>query len=71
MKPEIDISVVIPLLNEEESLPELVEWIKKVMFENQFSYEVILVDDGSIDNSWEVISELNAKLRKLENGNQH
>lgn len=54
----MDISVVIPLLNEEESLPELVAWIQRVMEENRFSYEVILVDDGSTDGSWPVIEEL-------------
>lgn len=54
----MDISVVIPLLNEEESLPELYAWIKRVMQENGFSYEVIFVDDGSTDRSWEVISGL-------------
>ena len=66
MKPEIDISVVVPLLNEDESIPELVEWIKKVMLENQFSYEVILVDDGSTDNSWEVISKMNSEDDKVK-----
>ena len=54
----MDISVVIPLYNEDESLPELAAWIAKVMDENNFSYEVILVDDGSTDRSWEVIEEL-------------
>ncbi|MDR1984124.1 MAG: glycosyltransferase family 2 protein [Prevotellaceae bacterium] len=54
----MDISVVIPLYNEEESLPELVEWIEHVMNENKFSFEIILVDDGSIDNSWNVIETL-------------
>ncbi|WP_372653791.1 glycosyltransferase family 2 protein [Draconibacterium sp.] len=54
----MDISVVIPLFNEEESLPELAAWIKKVMDGNKFSYEVMLIDDGSIDNSWEVIEQL-------------
>lgn len=53
-----DISVVIPLYNEEESLPELTSWIKKVMDEHQFSYEIIFVDDGSTDNSWKVIESL-------------
>ncbi|MCB9233014.1 MAG: glycosyltransferase family 2 protein [Bacteroidia bacterium] len=53
----MDISVVIPLLNEEESLPHLIEWIHKVMRENSFSYEIILIDDGSKDNSWQVISD--------------
>ncbi|MFN8261265.1 MAG: glycosyltransferase family 2 protein [Chitinophagales bacterium] len=53
----MNISVVIPLLNEDESLPELFSWIEKVMAENHFSYEVIAVDDGSRDNSWTVIQE--------------
>lgn len=47
----LDISVVIPLFNEEESLPELTAWIGRVMEEHQFSYEVLLVDDGSTDDS--------------------
>ena len=51
----MDISVVIPLYNEAESLPELFAWIERVMEENHFSYEVIFVDDGSTDNSWEII----------------
>lgn len=54
----LDISVVIPLLNEEESLPELTEWIHKVMATNSFAYEIIFIDDGSTDNSWEVIKNL-------------
>lgn len=54
----MDISVVIPLYNEAESLPELYAWIERVMNANKFSYEVIFVDDGSTDNSWEVIQEL-------------
>jgi glycosyltransferase involved in cell wall biosynthesis len=54
----MDISVVIPLFNEAESLPELYAWIDKVMKENDFSYEVIFVDDGSTDDSWEIITEL-------------
>ncbi len=57
----MDISVVIPLLNEEESLPELVEWIDRVMITNHFSYEVILIDDGSSDSSWSVIEALTVK----------
>jgi glycosyltransferase involved in cell wall biosynthesis len=57
----MDISLVIPLLNEAESLPELTAWIEKVMSENRFSYEVIFVDDGSTDNSWDVIEKLRAK----------
>lgn len=54
----IDVSVVIPLLNEEESLPELARWIERVMNENDLSYEVIFVDDGSRDNSWAEIAAL-------------
>jgi len=54
----MDISVVVPLFNEEESLPELTAWIKKVMDENKFSYEIVMIDDGSNDNSWEIIEEL-------------
>ena len=54
----MDISVIVPLLNEEESLPELTAWIDRVMKANQFSYEVILVDDGSTDASWSVIETL-------------
>jgi len=53
----LNISIVIPLLNEAESLPELFSWIEKVMQENNFSYEVITIDDGSRDNSWEVIRQ--------------
>lgn len=55
---DLDISVVVPLYNEAESLPELNAWIARVMTENGFSYEVIYVNDGSTDNSWEVIKEL-------------
>jgi len=54
----MQISVVIPLLNEEESLPELEAWIRKVMEANQFSYEIIMIDDGSTDTSWAVIEQL-------------
>lgn len=54
----MDISVVIPLFNEEESLPELHAWIKRVMLAHGFSYEVVFVDDGSTDASWRIISEL-------------
>lgn len=54
----MDISVVIPLYNEAESLPELFAWIERVMKEHNFSYEVIFVDDGSTDSSWEVIERL-------------
>lgn len=56
----MDISVVVPLYNEAESLPELESWIRRVMQQNNFSYEVIFVDDGSTDASWEVIESLAA-----------
>lgn len=58
----MDISLVIPVYNEEESLPPLIEWIEKVMKSNKFSYEVIFVDDGSTDTSWAVIQDLKQKL---------
>lgn len=58
MELKYDISVVIPLLNEVESLPELHQWIVKVMNENGFSYEVLFIDDGSKDGSWNVVEEL-------------
>ncbi len=54
----MDISIVIPLFNEDESLPELAAWIERVMAANHYSYEVIMIDDGSNDNSWNVIEEL-------------
>ncbi|MEN5194604.1 glycosyltransferase family 2 protein [Sphingobacterium faecium] len=54
----MDISVVVPLFNEEESLPELTSWIDRVMAKHQFSYEIILIDDGSKDKSWAVIEDL-------------
>lgn len=57
----IDISVVIPLLNEAESIPELFAWIRRVMNEHGYSYEVIFVDDGSTDGSWSVIERLRAE----------
>lgn len=57
----MDISVVIPLYNEAESLPELEAWIERVMKEHNFTYEIIFVNDGSTDNSWEVIEELQQK----------
>jgi len=55
---DIDISVIIPLLNEEESLPELCQWVEKVMDANHYKYEVLFVDDGSTDNSWQTILDL-------------
>jgi glycosyltransferase involved in cell wall biosynthesis len=62
----MDISIVIPLLNEEESLPELCTWIQKVMQENNYSYEILLVDDGSDDNSWDVIQQLSEKNKAIK-----
>jgi len=60
------ISVVIPLLNEAESLPELHDWISKVMTENNFCYEIIFIDDGSTDNSWEVITQLRQQNQNVK-----
>lgn len=57
----MDISLVIPLYNEAESLPELADWITRVMSANKFSYEILFINDGSTDNSWEVIEQLSAK----------
>ena len=57
----MDISIIVPLFNEDESLPHLAEWIDRVMNEHNFDYEVIMVDDGSKDNSWQVIEELREK----------
>src|SRR5688500_14652057 len=54
----MDISIVIPVFNENESLPELTAWIERVMIEYGYTYEVIYVDDGSTDNTWEVIEAL-------------
>lgn len=65
MSSKPDISVVVPLFNEDESLPELVEWIDRVMVQNAFSYEIIMVDDGSRDRSWEVIQELRLRFPEL------
>jgi glycosyltransferase involved in cell wall biosynthesis len=56
----MDISVVIPLLNEDESLPELSAWIERVMQANNYSYEILFIDDGSTDNSWALIKKLQA-----------
>ena len=62
MNKRLDISVVVPLFNEAESLPELVAWIDRVAHENSLTYEVIMVNDGSTDRSWEVVKELSAKF---------
>lgn len=56
-----DISIIIPLYNEDESLQELYEWITRVVKANNFSYEIIIVDDGSTDNSWKLISQISSK----------
>lgn len=61
----MDISIVVPLYNEEESLPELCDWINRVMTSNKLSYEVILVDDGSRDDSWAVIEDLKKKYKEV------
>jgi len=57
----MNISVVIPLLNENDSLPELHHWISSVMQSNGFLYEIIFIDDGSTDNSWQTIKTLSGK----------
>lgn len=61
----MDISVVVPLYNEAESLPELTEWIRRVMVANNFSYEIILVDDGSKDASWSVVLDLKKQHEQI------
>ena len=61
----MDVSIVIPLFNEEESLPELTAWIDRVATANHFSYEIILVDDGSTDRSWQVIEDLRSKNQRI------
>ena len=62
----MDISIIVPLFNEDESLPELTAWIERVMLANNFSYEVILVDDGSNDRSWEVIETLHIQNNHIK-----
>jgi glycosyltransferase involved in cell wall biosynthesis len=57
----MDLSIVVPLLNEEQSLPELCQWIKRVCQTHNYTYEIVLVDDGSTDNSWQVIESLAAE----------
>ena len=61
----IDVSVVVPFYNEEESLPELLAWIKRVCNENSLSYEVVMVDDGSTDSSWSVVEQLKEEYGDL------
>ena len=62
----MDISVIVPLFNEEESLPELYAWIERVMNKNSFTYEVIFINDGSTDNSWNVIKELSSNSEHVK-----
>lgn len=62
----MDISVIVPVYNEVESLPKLAEWIEKVMDKNKFSYEVLFVDDGSRDGSWKIIEELSVGNFRLK-----
>ena len=62
----MNISVVIPFFNEEESLKELNDWIVKVMQSNHFSYEIIYIDDGSFDNSWNVVNDISAKDKNVK-----
>ena len=62
----LDISVIVPLYNEEESLPELFSWIDRVMTTHKFSYEVIFVNDGSTDKSWDVIESLQQKSANVK-----
>ena len=63
---QMDISVIVPLYCEEESLPELSEWINRVMNGNNFSYEIIFIDDGSTDSSWEIIENLSSKNQNIK-----
>ena len=62
----MNISVVVPLYNEAESLPELVDWNCRIMDKNGLSYEIILIDDGSSDESWEVIEKLKSKYSSVK-----
>lgn len=62
----MDLSIVIPLINEAESLPELTAWIERVMTEHNYTYEIIFVDDGSTDNSWDIIEGLRAKNHNIK-----
>lgn len=62
----MNLSIIVPLFNEQESLPELFAWIRRVMTENKFSYEVIFVDDGSTDGSWSTILELSKDNKEVK-----
>lgn len=62
----MDLSIIIPLVDEAESLPELSQWIEKVMLENNYTYEIIMIDDGSSDDSWEVIEKLSKRNQNIK-----
>ena len=62
----MQLSIVIPFLNEQESLPELVQWIESVMNENNFSFEIILVDDGSKDGSWKYVQQICSEKENIK-----
>ncbi|MBQ5622745.1 MAG: glycosyltransferase family 2 protein, partial [Alistipes sp.] len=62
----LDISVVVPLYNEQESLSELTSWIDRVAIENNLSYEIIMVDDGSTDDSWDVVEQLKEQFPAIK-----
>ena len=62
----MDVSIIIPLFNEDESLPDLCNWITKVVHENNLSYEIILIDDGSTDNSWNVICDISTSNQNIK-----
>jgi len=64
----MDISIIVPLYNEEESLPELYDWIVRIMTEHKFSYEIIFINDGSTDHSWQVIEQLQKKAPNVVKG---
>lgn len=66
MEIKLDISIVVPLFNEAESLPELHSWIKKVNDENKFSYELIFIDDGSKDGSWNIVQQLHDSFPEVK-----
>ncbi len=58
----MDLSIIIPFYNEAESLPELVKWIREVMVKEGYSYEILMIDDGSTDGSWDIILGLQAEF---------
>jgi glycosyltransferase involved in cell wall biosynthesis len=62
----LDISIIVPIFNEEESLPELMTWIDTVCTENKYTYEVIMIDDGSTDNSWATVQQLSTKYNTVK-----